>query len=100
MIATNILTPKSPNAKVNHGILVPWKEIEKNKKVSTVDPIIEEVNGAINHFFLLRLSNIWTSISWAVKKAAPDPIAILIEIKSAKSVENKTVKPIPSRKPR
>ena len=28
------------------------------KKVSTVEPIIDEVRGAINHFFFLRLSKI------------------------------------------
>ena len=34
------------------------KEIEKNRNVSTVDPIIDEIRGAINHFFSLSLSNI------------------------------------------
>ena len=56
--ATNIFTAKSPNASVNQGTTVPQKEIEKNKKVSTVDPIRDEVRGAINHFFFLKLSNI------------------------------------------
>ena len=33
-------------------------EIEKNKKVSVIDPIVEEVSGAINQlFFFLILSN-------------------------------------------
>ena len=52
-----------------------------------VDPINDDVSGAINHFFFLKLSNIWTSKSWAVKKAIPDPIAILIDIRSPKLVE-------------
>jgi len=34
-----------------------------------------------------------------VIKATPDPIAILIEIKSAKSVENKSVKIMPIKNP-
>ena len=29
------------------------KDIEKNKNVSTVEPIIDEVSGAINHSFFL-----------------------------------------------
>ena len=33
-------------------------------------------------------------------KATPDPIAILTEIKSAKSVENKRVKIIPIKNPK
>ena len=74
--------------------------IEKNKNVSIVELIIEDVNGAINHSFFLSLSNIWTSNNCAVKNAVPDPIAILIDIKSAKSVENKTVNPIPNKKPK
>jgi len=28
--------------------------MEKNKNVSTVDPINDEVNGATNHFFFLK----------------------------------------------
>ena len=67
--------------------------------MSTVDPIIDEVSGAINQFFFLSLSKIWTSNNWATKKAVPEPIAILIEIKSAKFVENKRVKLIPIIKP-
>ena len=68
--------------------------------MSTVEPINEDVSGATNHFFLLKLSKIWTSKSWAVRKATPDPIAILIDIKSEKFVENKIVNPIPSKKPK
>ena len=49
--ATNILTAKSPKDNVTQGIPVAKKDIEKNKKVSTVDPINEEVKGATNHFF-------------------------------------------------
>jgi len=57
-------------------------EIEKNKKVSMIEPINDEANGAINHIFFLNLSKICTSINCATKNAVPDPIAILIEIKS------------------
>ena len=73
--------------------------LKKNKKVSTVEPIKDEVKGAINHSFFLKRSKIWISSSCAVIKATPDPIAILIEIKSAKSVENKRVKIIPIKNP-
>ena len=49
---------------------------------SILDPKIEDVRGAIYHFFFLNLSKIFTSINCAIKKAIPEPIAILIEIKS------------------
>ena len=62
--------------------------MEKNIKVSTVDPIKEDIRGATNHFFCLNWSNIWTSKSWAIINAVPDPIAIRIEIRSVKFVEN------------
>ena len=55
-----------------------------------MEPINEEVRGATNHFFFLNLSKIWTSSNWAIKKAVPDPIAILNEIKS---VKNKDISP-------
>ena len=71
----------------------------KNKNVSIVDPIKDDVKGAINHFFFLNWSNICTSNSWATKKAVPEPIAILTEIRSAKFVENIRVKLIPIAKP-
>ena len=64
----------------------------KNKKVSSVEANIDDVNGAIYHFFFLSLSKIFTSNNCATKKAVPEPIAILIEIKSAKFVENKSVR--------
>ena len=67
--------------------------------MSTVDPIKEDVKGAINHFFRLNLSKIWTSNNWATIKAVPEPIAILIEIRSEKFVENKNVNVIPITKP-
>ena len=76
------------------------KEIKKNKKVSIVDPISEDVKGATYHLFFLRLSKICTSNICATKKAVPEPIAILIDMKSAKSVENNTVNPIPRIKPK
>ena len=74
--------------------------MKKNKKVSIVDPIKDEAKGAINHWCLLSLSKTWTSKIWATKKAVPEPKAILIEMKSAKSVENKTVKLIPMKNPK
>ena len=37
------------------------KDIEKNKKVSTTEPKIDDARGATNHLFLLNLSNIWIS---------------------------------------
>ena len=46
---------RSPKASDTQGIPVPKKEIEKNKKVSIIDPQIEEVTGATNH--LLNLNN-------------------------------------------
>ena len=80
--ATNSLTPKSPKERVIHGIPVPANDIEKNKKVSTTEPKIDDANGATNHLFFLNLSNIWISNICAIKKADPEPIAILKEIKS------------------
>ena len=52
----------------------------------------EDINGGTNHFLSLNLSKILTSISWAKRKAVPDAIAILIEIKSEKFVEKKKCK--------
>ena len=60
---------------------------------------MEEVSGAINQSFFLSLSKIWTSSNWATKKADPEPMAILTEIKSEKFVENKSVKLTPIMKP-
>ena len=57
-------------------------EMEKNKKVSTHDPIKDETKGAANQILFLKWSKILTSISWAIRNAVPDPIAILMEIKS------------------
>ena len=39
------------------------KIVEKNKNVSIVDPIKDDVKGAMNHSLFLNLSNIWTSNS-------------------------------------
>ena len=47
-----------------------------------LDPINDDIKGAANQIFFLSLSKILTSISCATRKAVPDPIAILIEIKS------------------
>ena len=57
------------------------------------------MSGATNQLFFLNLSKICTSINCATKKAVPDPIAILTEIKSVKLVENKRVKLTPIAKP-
>ena len=73
--------------------------MEKKRKVSVIDPIIEEASGAINHFFFLNLSKTITSKFCAIKKATPEPIAILIEIKSEKFVEINKVNNIPMIKP-
>ena len=97
---TSSLIAKSPKDNVSHGTPVAQNDIEKNKKVSTVDPIIEELNGATYQLFSLSLSNICTSKSWAKIKAVPEPIAILTEIRSEKFVEKKRVKDIPTTKPK
>ena len=55
--------------------------------MSTKEPKREEARGATNHAFFLNLSNTCTSKSWAIKKAVPEPTAILTEIKSFKLVE-------------
>ena len=78
---------------------VPKKEIEKNKKVSIIEPKIDEVIGATNHALFLSRWKISISINWAIKKAVPDPIAILIDIMSWKFVETNTVNKIPTIKP-
>ena len=44
----------------------------KNKKVSSVEANIDDVNGAIYHFFFLNISKICTSSNWAEIKAIPD----------------------------
>mgnify|MGYP006128492901 FL=1 len=79
---------------------VPKKEIEKNKKVSIMEPKIDEIIGATNQILFLSLWKISTSINWAIKKAVPDPMAILIDITSWKFVETNTVNKIPTVKPR
>ena len=97
--ATECLTVKSPKERVIHVIPVPKKAIEKNKKVSATDPTEDEVKGATYHLLFLSLSNIWTSNNWAVKKAVPEPIATLIDIRSEKFVEKNNVNNIPKKKP-
>ena len=47
----NNLTTKSPKANVTQGTPVAKNEIEKNRNVSVIDPIVEEVSGATNHLF-------------------------------------------------
>ena len=73
--------------------------MEKNNIVSTREPKSEDVNGAMYHFLFLSLSKTWTSKSCATKNAIPDPIAILIEIRSLKFVEKNSVNDIPSKNP-
>ena len=50
--------------------------------MSIIDPINDEAKGAANQILFLSLSKILTSTSCAARNAVPDPIAILIEIKS------------------
>ena len=46
------------------------------------DEIIDDKNGGINHnLWSLNLLKIFASSNWAIKKAVPDPITILSEIK-------------------
>ena len=47
--------------------------------------------------FFLKISNILISRFWAIKKATPEPIAILIEIRSEKFVDTNTVKRTPKK---
>ena len=93
-------TTRSPKASEIQGIPVPRNEIEKNKKVSINEPKKDDVIGATNHFLFLRTWKISTSINWATIKAIPDPIAILIEIKSWKLVDTNSVNNIPKVKPK
>ena len=67
--------------------------------MSIAEPIKEETNGATNQTLSLNLSNTCTSNNCAVKKAMPDPIAILLDIKFEKSVEKYKVKNRPNTKP-
>ena len=67
--------------------------------MSTVDPISDDVRGAINHSFFFNWSKIFTSNNCATINAVPDPIAILTEIKSVKFVEKKSVNTMPVTKP-
>ena len=97
---TKSLTVRSPIDRVIHGTSVPTKAMEKNKNVSTTEPIDEDASGAIYQLFFLSLSKIWTSSNCATKKAEPEPIAILTDIKSAKFVEKNKVNIIPIEKPK
>ena len=53
-ITIRSFTNKSPKARVTHGTPVPKKEIEKNKKVSIIDPKKDEVIGATNQALFLN----------------------------------------------
>ena len=46
------------------------------------------------------MSKIFTSNNWATRNAVPDPIAILIEIRSSKFVEKYKVNKMPEKKPK
>ena len=61
----------------------------KNKKVSITDPFIEDASGGTNQYLFLSLSNTKTSILCETINAIPEPMAILIEIRSEKFVEKK-----------
>jgi len=91
---------RSPKERVIQGTSVPAKAIEKNKNVSTIDPIDEDISGATYQIFFLNLSKIWTSSNCATKKAEPEPIAILIDIRSVKFVEKNKVNIIQIKKPK
>ena len=56
--ATKSLTVRSPIERVIHGTSVPTKAMEKNKNVSTIDPMDEEISGATYQLFFLSLSKI------------------------------------------
>ena len=93
-------TTKSPRDKVSQEIPVRKKLFQKIEKVSTVDPIIEEARGAVNQNLCLRsLSNMFTSKFCAIKKANPEPIAILMDIMSLKFVEINNVSSTPITNP-
>jgi len=47
-------TNKSPKASVIQEIPVPKNAIEKNKKVSIIEPTIDEIIGATNHTLFLN----------------------------------------------
>ena len=59
----------------------------------------EEVRGAIYQDFFRKLWKIVTSKFWEIKKAAPDPMAILIEMIFEKLVEKNRVKSKPIKNP-
>ena len=61
-IAIKNFTNKSPKASVTQGTSVPKNEMEKNKKVSIIEPKIDEVIGAINHTLCLKRWKISISI--------------------------------------
>ena len=94
------LTIRSPKERVIQGTPVPAKAIEKNNNVSTNDPIDDDTRGATYQLFFLNLSKIWISNNCATIKAEPEPIAILIDIKSLKFVEKNKVNIIPIKKPK
>ena len=73
--------------------------MKKNNIVSTKEPKREDASGATNHIFFLNLSKTCTSRSCATKNAVPEPIAILIEIRSLKFVEKNRVSITPKKKP-
>ena len=97
--AINNFTAKSPKANGSQEMPVAQKAIPKNKNVSTIEPKIDDISGATYQDFLRNVSNILTSRFCAIKKAVPDPMAILIDIISEKFVETKRVNITPITKP-
>ena len=68
--------------------------------MSTIDPVVDEVSGAINQLFFL-IYQIFEHLNFEQQKnAIPEPRAILIEIKSEKFVEINNVKIMPTMKPK
>ena len=59
--AINIFTAKSPKANEIHGTPVAKKAIEKNKNVSTIEPTIDDVRGAMYQVLFLKKSKILIS---------------------------------------
>ena len=65
-----------------------------------VDETIDETSGGINHLSCLNLSKIFISNNCATKKATPDAVAILIDIKFNACNEKKVDITIPVKKPK
>ena len=55
---------------------VPEKAMEKNSAVSMLEPIRVLTRGACHHALVRREAKTETSISWAIRKARPEPTAM------------------------